>query len=129
MRVGSGNQVAFEAGEYHFQPPEFGRNTQVEIRGAVTLHVVDALRFGNGVQEVLVGVLPSEILYLVDGAAANPEHGAGGGTVLFGTFCGLDSTISLGSGSVLTGAVIGKEVRLGSGIDFTADPAPSIVPN
>ena len=130
VSFGARNRVALEAGEYHFQSLDFGVNTEVEIRGAVTVHVVDALSFRSGVQEVLVGVQPNEIVYLVNGVSTDdPEHGSGARTVLFGTFCGLDSTISFGSGSELTGAVIGKEVQFGAGVDFTADPAPMLDPN
>jgi hypothetical protein len=131
VSFGTGNQVAIEAGEYYFQSLKFGTNTEVEIRGPITVHVVDALRFANGVQEVLVGgVLPSEIIYLVDGATAvDPEYHSGASTVLFGTFCGPDSTISFGNGTELTGAIIGKEVGLGAKVNFTADPAPSIFAN
>ncbi len=125
VSFGGRNRVALEAGVYHFQSLRFGPNTEVEIRGPVTLHVVDALNFGSGTQEVLAGgAQPSEILYLVD--SVNTKHGAGARTVLFGTFCGLDSTISVGSGSELTGAVIGKKVQFGAGVEFTADPAPTI---
>ena len=130
VSFGARNRVALEAGEYHFQSLDFGVNTEVEIRGAVTVHVVDALSFRSGVQEVLVGVQPNEIVYLVNGVSTDdPEHGSGARTVLFGTFCGLDSTMSFGSGSELTGAVIGKEVQFGAGVDFTADPAPILDPN
>jgi hypothetical protein len=127
VSFGANNRVVIEAGEYHFQSLKFGPKTKVEIRGPgpLTVHVVDALRFADGVQEALDGVVPSDITYLVDGAAeADPEHRGGANTVLFGTFCGPDSTISFGDGTELTGAIIGKQVRLGASVDFTAEPAP-----
>jgi hypothetical protein len=126
VSFGSNNRVAIEGGEYHFLSLKFGPKTKVEIRGPITVHVVDKLRFADGVQEILAGqVAAKDILYLVDGAAdADPEHRGGANTVLLGTFCGPDSTISFGNGTELTGAIIGKEVRLGASVDFTAEPAP-----
>ncbi|MBP8283363.1 MAG: hypothetical protein KAX46_05550, partial [Chromatiaceae bacterium] len=69
VSFGASNCVAIEAGEYHFQSLLFGPNTEVRILGPITLHVVDALRFADGVREVLAGqVEPKQVLYLVDGA-------------------------------------------------------------
>ena len=126
VSFGASNCVAIEAGEYHFQSLLFGPNTEVRILGPITLHVVDALRFADGVREVLAGqVEPKQVLYLVDGATGvDPEHRGGASTVLFGTICGPGSRISIGDGSELTGGVIGKQVTIGAQVRFTADPAP-----
>ena len=125
VSFGPGNKVAIEAGEYHFQSLYFGPNTEIEIRGPITVHVVDSLLFTNGVKETLVGVEPSKILYLLNGeASANPLHRGGARTVLYGTFCGPHSRIVIGDGSELTGAIIGRQAELGAQVKFTADPAP-----
>ena len=125
VSFGPGNKVALEAGEYHFQSLYFGPNTEIEILGPITVHVMDSLRFANGVKQTLVGVEPSEILYLLDGAVtADPLHKGGASTTLYGTLCGPGSRIVIGDGSELTGAIIAKEAVLGAKVRFIADPAP-----
>lgn len=125
VSFGASNRVAMEAGEYHFQSLKFGPNTDIQILGPITLHVMDELRFANGVRQELVAVEPNEIVYLLDGTlSADPLHKGGASTVLFGTFCGPASRIVIGDGSELTGAIIAKEAVLGAKVHFTADPAP-----
>ena len=125
VSFGPGNKVAILGGDYHFQSLSFGAKTEVELRGEVTLHVVERLRFAGGVNETLVDVEPNEIVYLVNGdASTGPTHRAAANTELFGTICGPHSSIILGSGSSLTGGLIGNKVSLGAKTTFKADPAP-----
>jgi hypothetical protein len=116
---GSENKVAIEGGDYHFQSLTFGAYTEVELRGPVTFHVVERLKFARRVQQTLVNVAPNQIVYLVTGGEYHTEAN----TDLFGTICGPDLSINIGSGSSLTGGVIGDSVTLGASVNFTANPA------
>jgi hypothetical protein len=128
VAFGSGNLVEFEGGDYSFLSLQFGGNTAVEVLAPMTVRVQGELRFGSGVEMGLAsGVEAPDIIFLVDGIAnGDPVHQSGGNTVIYGTICGPQSSISIGSGSQVEGALIGKEIRFGGNVSFTARPAPSV---
>lgn len=125
---GSGNQVELAGGSYSFLSLKFGGQTQVLVQAPITVRVQDALRFADGVEIHLAeGVTPDEVVWLVDGAAeAESEHKTGAKTVLNGTICGPNSTIVIGSGAEMTGAIFAKAVKLGPKVNFSFYPAPSV---
>jgi hypothetical protein len=126
---GSGNQVDLQEGEYTFKTLRFGAETKVKILGPITVRVQDDLRFANGVEMQLEDgeVTPDQVVWFVDGEAeAEAEHRSGAKTVLYGTFCGLGSTVAIGSGSDLTGTIVAQHVEVGPKVNFTFYPAPSV---
>lgn len=122
---GSGNTVVLTGGKYTFKSLKFGAQTKVEIQAPILVEVENALTFQDGVEETLTGgTEATDVVYLVNGdAAADPSHGTGAKTVVYGTLCGPSSTITIGSGSYFEGAIYGKDVHLGAKVTFIAAPA------
>ena len=127
VNFATNNQVEFTGGQYTFLSLKFNAQTKLKILAPTTVRVQNKLQFADGVKmELAAGVEVGEVVWLVDGAADAAEHRAGAKTVLYGTICGLDSTINIGGGAVVNGALIGNQVWLGADVMFTANPALSI---
>ena len=72
------------------------------------------------------GVSSQQVVYRVkESVIAEPnDQITGPKTVLYGSICAPQTTITLGAGVKMEGALYGKSIKLGPKVRFTSAPAP-----
>ncbi len=120
---GGGNTVVFGTGVYSFLSLKFGTNTRIEIQAPVTIHIANALVFGNGVKQTLLSGEAHDVVYRM-GSGSTAKTGKL--NEIYGTFCGPDAAVTILSGTSFNGGVYSDTVTFGKNLTLIADPANAV---
>lgn len=114
LSTGSNATVNLSAGTYFFDSLTLGGGTKVNLDlslGAIIINIVGGLTTGSNIDFLLSnGGDASDVLFEVLGNAT-----IGGGNEWIGTLFAIDSTVTFGSNSFITGAIYGDVVTIGGG--------------